>query len=129
WLIESGELIARDANFEAAARYGSNVQEFALFSGLQRQGITDAAYIDAGNLYLVTGIDGEPIQLAQDACGITDIRHSGAFAFYSPCDSRRLTIAYKKGLVDTEDDEISLVHLSPPHIDPDQLDLVWGDGY
>src|SRR5688572_19332725 len=83
WLIEEGTLLARNDRFDVEASYGSDVVEFALFSGLYAPGVTDAAYIEGGALFLASGTNGEPQKLADDACAVTDIGHAGAFAFYS----------------------------------------------
>lgn len=129
WLVENGVLNARDDNFEVAASYGTDVREFALFSGLSDPSVTDAAYIEDSTLYLASGTSGKVLELAEDACNITDIGHSGAFAFYSPCESRRLAIAYRRQLAGLEPNEVRVAHLSDGAIDPRQIDLFWGDAY
>ncbi len=129
WLVESGVLTARGDDFEVLGTYGSDVAEFALLSGFKEPGVTDVAFVENGNLFLATGTDGEPELLAEDACNVTDIGHSGAFAFYSPCQSRRLTLAYRSRLVGTDNDEVLVAHLSEAAIDPNQIDLFWGDGH
>ncbi|HEY6724465.1 MAG TPA: hypothetical protein VI197_10545 [Polyangiaceae bacterium] len=127
WLIEEGTLLARNDSFDVEVRYGTSVVEFGLFSGLYAPGVTDAAYIEDGKLFLAAGTSGEPEELAQDACAITDIGHAGAFAFYSPCASRRLAIAYRSDLVGL-DAGVLVAHLSEQALDPRQIDLFWGDG-
>jgi len=127
WLIEEGTLLARNDAFDVEVRYGTRVVEFGLFSGMDEPGVTDAAYIEDGNLFLASGTDGEPVQLAEDACTITDIGHAGAFAFYSPCESRQLAIAYRSDLVGL-DSGVLVAHLSEQALDPRQIDLFWGEG-
>lgn len=128
WLVESGVLIARNGDFEDVVRYGNDVTEFALFSGLQEQGVTDVAYVDGGNLYLGTEENAEPSELAQNVCNVTDIGQSGAFAFYSPCETRQLAIAMRPSLVGLEDEELAVVRLSESAVSLRFLDLFWGEG-
>lgn len=128
WLIEEGTLLARNDAFEVEAHYGTAVVEFGLFSGLDEPGVTDAAYIEGGKLFLASGTDGEPRELAEDACSITDIGHAGAFAFYSPCASRRLAVAYRSDLAGL-DSRVRVAHLADQALDPRQIDLFWGEGY
>lgn len=127
WLIEKGTLLARNDRFDVEVRYGTSVVEFGLFSGLVATGVTDAAYIEGGKLYLASGTSGEPQELAEDACGITDIGHAGAFAFYSPCASRTLAIAYRSELAGL-DAGVQVARLSDRALDPRQIDLFWGEG-
>ena len=129
WLVEQGELLARDDKFDVKLRYGTDVQDFALFSGLKEQGVTDVVYLEAGTVYLAAGGADEAVALADDACSITDVGHSGVFAFYSPCAARRLNLAYKASLAGLDDADIQVTALSEQTIDPRQIDLFWGDGY
>lgn len=126
WLIEEGTLLARNDAFEIEVSYGTSVVEFGLFSSLTGPGAADVAYIEDGKLFLASDTEDDPQELAEDACSITDIGHAGAFAFYSPCATRRLAVAYRSDLVGL-DSGVRVVHLSEQALDPRQIDLFWGE--
>ncbi len=129
WVIVNGELLALDDEFEAELRYGSDVSDFALFTGLKVAGETGVAYLETGSLFLSSTSDDSPDKLADDACQITDIGQAGAFAFYSPCSTRRLALAYRPQLGGSRDEELKVAYLSENVLDLRQIELYWGDGY
>lgn len=129
WLMEEGTLVARNDEFEVDARFGEDVKELVLFGGLRESGEMEAAFIDGSSLYLTRGVDEDPELIAEDACNITDIGHSRAFAFESPCDEHRLTITFKDEVVRGETGDLVTVHLGENVVGLANVDLHWGNRF